>query len=144
MRVANQVKAPLRILLVDADPDSRGRTERGLAALGFQVTACPDEQQALGLCFSGTFDAVIIDLDVLLAGDMRMTRRLREHVPFKSLPIIGMARPDSPPVPPGSGLDQVIEVQDDVSGLAAALQSLRQARGFLAVQEAAHQGPPQP
>lgn len=137
------MKAPLRILLVDADPQSRGSVENGLASQGFHVTCCPDEQQALGLCFSGTFDAVIIDLDMLLAGDLRMTRRLREHVPFKSLPIIGLARPGAPEVPLGSGLDQVIEVQDDVGNLAAALHRLRQARGFLASPEAAHLGLPQ-
>ena len=136
------MKAPLRILLVDADPESRGRVEGGLASLGFEITACPDEQQALGHCFSSAFDAVIIDLNVLLAGDMRMTRRLREHVPFKSLPIIGIAKPGSSEVPLGSGLDQVIEFQDDVRDLASALHRLRQARGFLAAPEAAHQGPP--
>jgi two-component system response regulator TctD len=134
----------LRILLMDADPDSRGKIESGLVSKGFQVTCCPDEQQALGLCFSGAFDAVLIDLKALLAGEMRLTRRLREHVPFKSLPIIGMAKPGSPEVPLGSGLDQVIEVQDDVDNLACALHHLRQARGFLAAPEAAHLGPHQP
>ena len=130
------MRRPLRILLVDESPDTRKLTENGLSALGFHVTACPSEQQALGLCFAAAFDAVLIDLEVLVAGEMRLTRRLRDHVPYKSLPIFGLAKPGTPEIPPGSGLDQVIEAQDDLGDLFHAIHRLRQQRGFLASPEA--------
>jgi len=130
------VARPLRILLVDEHTESRGQTESGLVAMGFQVTACPDEQQALGLCFAGTYDAVIIDLEVLVAGGMRLTRRLRDHVPYKSLPILGFAKPGALEVPPGSGLDLVIEDPDDPRGIFRAIHRIRQQRGLLASPDA--------
>lgn len=127
---------PLRILLIDPQADTRERTESGLAAMGFQVTSSSDEQQALGLCFGGSFDAVIIDLEILVAGGMRMTRRLREHVPFKSLPILGLAKPSAPEVPLGSGLDRVLDAQEDPRELFQAIHRLRQQRGLLAAPDA--------
>lgn len=129
------MRRPLRILLVDQDPETRKKSENGLAAMGFHVTSCPDEQQALGLCFAGAFDAVIVDLELLVAGGMRLTRRLRDHVPYKSLPILGLAKPGAPEVPLGSGLDLVIGFHDDPRDLFHALHRLRQQRGFLASPE---------
>ena len=121
----------LHILLVDAESETRAIAERGLSAEGFHVTGCPDEQQALGCCFSGTFDAMMLDLDLLVAGGTQLARRVREHVPYKSLPIIGIAKRPGMTLAPGSGLDLVVEGYDPCR-LARALHALRQARGFLA------------
>ncbi len=121
----------LRILLVDAEPETRQDAERGLAAEGFLVTACSDEQQALGRCFAGSFDAVFLDVELLQRGGMQLARRLREHVSYKSLPILGIAKQPGITVAPGSGLDLVLEGQDP-NRWARALHALRQSRGFLA------------
>ena len=134
-REEGDVRRPLRILLVDPDPETRTKTEKGLSAMGFLVTSCADEQHALGLCFAGGVDAVIVDLELLVSGELRLTRRLRDHVPFKSLPILGLAKPGAPEVPLGSGLDRVIAFQDDPHELFQALHRLRQQRGFLASPE---------
>lgn len=133
------MRRTLRILLVDPDPETRTQTENGLSSMGFVVTGCPDEQQALGLCFSGAFDAVIVDVALLVAGEMRLTRRLREHVPYKSLPILGLTKPGAPEVAPGSGLDQVLSFQEDPRDLYHAVHRLRQQRGLLASTESALQ-----
>jgi CheY-like chemotaxis protein len=130
------MRRPLRILVVDEDAKAREQSENGLAALGLQVTGCPDEQQALSLCFAEPFDAVIVDLAVLGNGGSRLIRHLREHVAYKSLPIIGLAKPEAAAVPLGSGLDLVVEAAEDACTLSQAIHRLRQQRGFLASSEA--------
>lgn len=133
------MRRSLRILLVDQESETRKPLEHGLSAMGLLVTACPGEQQALGLCFSGAFDAVVVDVALLVEGDMRLTRRLREHVPYKSLPILGLKKPGAPEVGPGSGLDQIIPYQDDPRDLYHAVHRLRQQRGLLASAESSPQ-----
>ncbi len=130
------MRRPLRILVVDGDPEARAQAENGLTAMGLQVTGCPDEQQALSLCFGEPFDAVIVDLAALGIGGIRLIRRLREHVAYKSLPIIGLAKSEAATVPLGSGLDLVIEAAEDARTLSQAIHRLRQQRGFLASSEA--------
>jgi len=129
----------LSILVIDGDPSSRAQALRGLENLGFQATGCPDGREALSLCFGGAFDAVIVDVGVLAAGGMRMTQSLREQVSYKSLPIIGVAKPGAPTLPMGSGLDILVEAQAAACALSHALHciraihGIRQQRGFLAV-----------
>ncbi|MNT86473.1 hypothetical protein D3C72_2267680 [compost metagenome] len=79
---------------------------------------------------------MILDVDLLVSGGLHMTRRLREHVPYKSLPIIGVAKHAGTPIPLGSGLDLVVECPQDAHCLTQALHDLRQSRGFLASPEA--------
>lgn len=100
--------------------------------MGYRVTGCSEAKEALSLCFAASFDAVVVDLSVLENEEPPLARRLREHVAYKSLPIVGIARADAPPVPLGSGLDLVVEAENDVRGLILAIQRLRQQRGFLA------------
>lgn len=126
----------LQILLVDPEAESRDLAERGLRAEGIDVTYSPSDTHALSRCFVGAFDAVFLNLDMILGGN-NLARRLREHVAFKSLPIIGFAKRPGLHVPPGSGLDLVVDGIEPRRWISA-LHALRQERGFLA---APHRSP---
>lgn len=120
----------LRVLVLRRDRLTWGNGD--LERLGFRVTECRDDQEALDLCLGGGFDAVVVEVGMQPPDGMQMTRMLREYVPYKALPIVALTHADAPPVPAGSGIDLVIDAQEDARTLSRAIHGLRQQRGLLA------------
>lgn len=120
----------LRVLLVRRDRMTWGSSD--LERQGFRVTECQDAREALLLCLTSAFDAVVVDVGLQASEGIRLTRTLREYVPYKVLPVVALSQAGDPPVPAGSGIDLVLDDREDARTLSRAIHNLRQQRGLLA------------
>lgn len=77
---------PIRVLLVDDEPDFLDVTSRGLSRRGFEVSAAEEGTSALALVRERDFDLVILDIRMPGMGGEETFRAIRELVP--SLPVI--------------------------------------------------------
>ncbi len=77
---------PLRIVLVDDEPDVRRVVGDMLRTLGHEVTACPDSIEALVACARDTPDVVITDHGMPGMDGPSLARALREAHP--RLPVV--------------------------------------------------------
>ena len=76
----------IRILLVDDETAIRRALRPPLLELGFQVAEAARGEDALQLLHAGTFDAVLLDVNMPGIGGIETLRRMRAFAP--RLPIL--------------------------------------------------------
>jgi DNA-binding response OmpR family regulator len=69
----------VRILIVDDDVELVGLLRFALAGAGYEVTAAYDGGQALSRLAEGSFDLVVLDVNLPVVDGFGVLRRLREH-----------------------------------------------------------------
>jgi CheY-like chemotaxis protein len=67
----------LRILVVDDDAGLRSVLRLSLLTAGHAVTTAKDGREALGLCESTTFDAILLDLEMPVMNGREFFRQFR-------------------------------------------------------------------
>ncbi|HJV91399.1 MAG TPA: response regulator transcription factor [Holophagaceae bacterium] len=68
----------MSLLVLEDDPAIAAHLEAGLTEAGFQVVACGEGDRALVLALTGTFEALVIDVQVPGLSGLDVVRRLRE------------------------------------------------------------------
>ena len=77
---------PIRILVVDDEPAIRRALRPPLMELGFQFTEAARGEEALQLLRSGTYDVVLLDINMPGIGGIETLRRIRSFAP--RLPVL--------------------------------------------------------
>jgi two-component system KDP operon response regulator KdpE len=85
---------PLRVLVVDDEPQIRRFLETGLSGRGFTVLTAADGVKALDLIVTEAPDLVILDLAMPRLGGLDLLRRVRE---WSEVPIIVLSVRDDDP-----------------------------------------------
>jgi two-component system KDP operon response regulator KdpE len=79
-------QAAIRILVVDDEPAIRRALRPPLVELGFQISEASRGEEALQMLRAGTFDAVLLDVNMPGIGGIETLRRIRTFAP--RLPIL--------------------------------------------------------
>jgi CheY-like chemotaxis protein len=113
----------LSILLVEDDPISREVTAALLRAVGHQVEAAADEDEALARALGQAFDLILLDIDLGRGGSgLALARRLRVELDVASA-IVALTGSDVP-ASAAADLDGVIvkplDADIDLSGFLTA------------------------
>jgi CheY-like chemotaxis protein len=74
-----QATASLKILLAEDHPVNQVLVTTLLKKWGHQVTLAEDGQQAVDLMYSGTFDLILMDMQMPVIGGLEATRLIRAH-----------------------------------------------------------------
>ncbi len=80
------MQAAIRILVVDDEPAIRRALRPPLMELGFQVAEASRGEEALQALRGGTYDAVLLDINMPGIGGMETLRRIRSFAP--RLPVL--------------------------------------------------------
>lgn len=80
--------APVRVLVVDDSLNTREIERDVLEAHGYEVTLADDGQDGLRKALSGSFDAVLTDVEMPNMDGFTMTERLRQDERYRGIPII--------------------------------------------------------
>jgi CheY-like chemotaxis protein len=78
MQPARPVCAPLRVLLVEDNPDGRESLRQLLALLGHEVTTAADGEEGVNMGLETRPDVAIIDINLPKIGGRQVAERLRE------------------------------------------------------------------
>ena len=76
------------VLVADDDADILALVRFRLEREGYDVVAAPDGQAALDLALDRTPDLAVLDVMMPRLDGYELTRRLREHGPTSTMPII--------------------------------------------------------
>jgi two-component system chemotaxis response regulator CheY len=76
------------ILAVDDSPSMRKMVSFTLSGAGYQVVEAIDGVDAFEKAMSQSFDLVLTDQNMPRLDGLGLTRKLREHPQFKSIPIL--------------------------------------------------------
>jgi len=68
---------PMRVLVVEDEPNNREIAVISLASAGYRVTSCANGAEAVDLCAAGRYDVVLMDLAMPVMNGLEATRRLR-------------------------------------------------------------------
>ena len=71
---------PLRILIVDDEPDTLGLIQLTLNTAGYEVEMATGGQQALDLIFSNSYDVIILDIMMPDISGFDVLRKIREDL----------------------------------------------------------------
>jgi DNA-binding response OmpR family regulator len=99
------------VLVADDDPDILALVRFRLERDGYEVLSAPDGETALDLALARTPDLALLDVMMPLLDGYEVTRRLREHGPTATIPIILLtARVQEPDVERGfeAGADDYV------------------------------------
>ena len=77
-----------RILAVDDSPSMRKMIAFTLSGAGYQVVEAVDGLDAYEKAVSQTFDLILTDQNMPKLDGLGLTRKLREHSQFKTVPIL--------------------------------------------------------
>jgi two-component system, chemotaxis family, chemotaxis protein CheY len=77
-----------RILAVDDSPSMRKMVAFTLSGAGYQVVEAVDGQDAYEKAIGQSFDLVLTDQNMPRLDGLGLTRKLREHPQFKTVPIL--------------------------------------------------------
>lgn len=84
------------ILIVDDEPDVRSAFERFLKLSGFDVTACSCARDAELAALEGTFEVMIVDLNLPDGTGLELAERLRaRHCSAKLIVLTGDPSPET-------------------------------------------------
>jgi len=78
----------LRILVVDADPQSRSFLTENLEDSGYSVAHAENGRRAFDLLSTGGFDAILLDLVLPEMDGFRVLRRLKGDSSLRHIPVI--------------------------------------------------------
>jgi CheY-like chemotaxis protein len=78
MQPARPVCAPLRVLLVEDNPDGRESLRQLLTLLGHEVTTAADGEEGVNMGLETRPDVAIIDINLPKIGGRQVAERLRE------------------------------------------------------------------
>ena len=76
------------VLVADDDPDILALVRLRLERDGYEVLSAPDGETALDLALARTPDLALLDVMMPRLDGYEVTRRLREHGPTTTIPII--------------------------------------------------------
>jgi DNA-binding response OmpR family regulator len=76
------------VLIADDDPDILALVRFRLERDGYEVLSAPDGETALDLALARTPDLAVLDVMMPRLDGYEVTRRLREHGPTTTIPII--------------------------------------------------------
>ena len=76
------------VLVADDDPDILALVRFRLERDGYEVLSAPDGETALDLAMARTPDLAVLDVMMPRLDGYEVTRRLREHGPTTTIPII--------------------------------------------------------
>ena len=76
------------VLVADDDPDILALVRFRLEREGYEVLSAPDGETALDLALARTPDLALLDVMMPRLDGYEVTRRLREHGPTTTIPII--------------------------------------------------------
>jgi DNA-binding response OmpR family regulator len=76
------------VLVADDDPDILALVRFRLERDGYEVLSAPDGETALDLALARTPDLAVLDVMMPRLDGYEVTRRLREHGPTTTIPII--------------------------------------------------------
>ena len=76
------------VLVADDDADILALVRFRLEREGYDVVSAPDGQAALDLALDRTPDLAVLDVMMPRLDGYELTRRLREHEPTRTMPII--------------------------------------------------------
>jgi DNA-binding response OmpR family regulator len=76
------------VLVADDDPDILALVRFRLERDGYEVLSAPDGEMALDLAMARTPDLAVLDVMMPRLDGYEVTRRLREHGPTTTIPII--------------------------------------------------------
>ncbi len=99
------------VLVADDDPDILALVRFRLERDGYEVLSAPDGETALDLALARTPDLALLDVMMPRLDGYEVTRRLREHGPTTTIPIILLtARVQEPDVERGfeAGADDYV------------------------------------
>jgi len=99
------------VLVADDDPDILALVRFRLERDGYEVLSAPDGETALDLALARTPDLALLDVMMPRLDGYEVTRRLREHGPTTTIPIILLtARVQEPNVERGfeAGADDYV------------------------------------
>jgi len=99
------------VLVADDDPDILALVRFCLERDGYEVLSAPDGETALDLALARTPDLALLDVMMPRLDGYEVTRRLREHGPTTTIPIILLtARVQEPDVERGfeAGADDYV------------------------------------
>jgi DNA-binding response OmpR family regulator len=99
------------VLVADDDPDILALVRFRLERDGYEVLSAPDGETALDLALARTPDLALLDVMMPRLDGYEVTRRLREHGPTATIPIILLtARVQEPDVERGfeAGADDYV------------------------------------
>jgi DNA-binding response OmpR family regulator len=71
---------PLRILIVDDEPDTLGLIQLTLNTAGYEVEMATGGQQALDLIFSNSYDVIILDIMMPDISGFDVLRKIRKDL----------------------------------------------------------------
>ena len=91
----SRVRARQHILVVDDSITTRTLEKNILEAAGYQVTTAIDGRQALEKLEAGSFDLVVMDVQMPHMDGFTLTQHLRESAQYRLLPIILVTSLDS-------------------------------------------------
>jgi two-component system, OmpR family, KDP operon response regulator KdpE len=114
------------VLVADDDPDILALVRFRLERDGYEVLSAPDGEAALDLALARTPDLALLDVMMPRLDGYEVTRRLREHGPTTTIPIILLtARVQEPDVERGfeAGADDYVTKPFDMEELLARMRA---------------------
>ena len=87
---------PLRILLVDDDPEAQGLAQAVLVSAGHEVLCAGDGREGLDIALAVRPDLVVTDVRMPRADGWSLARSLRSHPHTSLIPIVFLTALDSP------------------------------------------------
>lgn len=85
------VKNPIKILLVDDDPDVRDIYEETLSEAGYQVDLAIDGQEGLDKIFKGGYDLILLDIMMPKVDGLTVLKKVKEGSPWNT-PIVVLSQ----------------------------------------------------
>ena len=115
------------VLVADDDPDILALVRFRLERDGYEVLSAPDGETALDLALARTPDLALLDVMMPRLDGCEVTRRLREHGPTTTIPVILLtARVQEPDVRRGfeAGADDYVTKPFSPQALAERVQAV--------------------